>query len=146
MSFTQRRQGFRKLSASHIVGLRKYAWTCRGCGLMHETKPVQCKACGRLDFVKWDSKAELRRFGELNLLRLAGKISRLETQVRFPLLAFNDGKPVKVGEYVADFVYQRDGARVIEDAKGDAITDLASWKVRHMAAQGTPVNLVKVSG
>lgn len=143
MSFHGRKT-FKKLSASHIVGLRKYAWTCNGCGLTHETKPVQCKKCGRLDFAKWDSKAELRRFGELNLLRMAGAISELQTQVRFDLLAHRDGKPVKVGQYVADFVYKRDGETVIEDAKGSAMTDLADWKIRHMAAQGSPVKLSKM--
>lgn len=54
----------------------------------------------------------------------------------------HEGRTVasKVGVYVADFVYIRDGRKIIEDYKG-AITDLAAWKVRHMAAQGQPVKL-----
>lgn len=136
---------FKRLSASHIVGKRRRVWTCKGCGLVHDVKPEQCKACGRLDFYAWDSMAEQKRWAELDLWQKAGVISDLDRQVRFDLHAapITGGMPVKVGAYVADFVYMKDGEQVIEDCKGNAITDLAVWKIRHMAAQGTPVKLVK---
>jgi hypothetical protein len=94
--------------------------------------------------LKFDSKAEARRWAELLLRERAGLISRLERQVRFPLDAFRVcGPPQTVGHYVADFVYVEDGKQIIEDAKGGAITDLASWKLRHVHAQyGAEVKLV----
>lgn len=60
------------------------------------------------------SKKEERRFGELALLEMAGKIRGLQTQVRFRI----DIQGVHVCYYVADFVYHENGAEVVEDVKG----------------------------
>lgn len=86
---------------------------------------------------KFDSKLEASRFCRLKLMERAGAISHLMRQVRFPLLVGG----VKIGDYVADFVYL-DGshAQVIEDAKG-VLTPLCRWKLKHMEAQGNPVAL-----
>ena len=136
---------FKKLSASHIIGKRRLVWTCKGCGLIANVRPTQCVKCGRLDFYAWDSAAEQKRWAELELMQRAGIVSELRRQVRFNLNAAGPrGEVVRVGAYVADFVYLRDGDTIIEDVKGGAITDLAVWKVRHMAAQGQPVKLRKV--
>lgn len=62
----------------------------------------------------FDSKAEARRYLELKKLQASGVISGLRLQVRFPLSV----NGVTVGKYVADFVYIRDGRRVVEDVKG----------------------------
>lgn len=64
----------------------------------------------------FDSKAELERWVQLKLLARAGKITNLERQVRFEIIP-------KIGRlraihYVADFAYDLDGKRVIEDRKG----------------------------
>lgn len=65
------------------------------------------------------SQREARRYGELKLLQQAGEISRLEIQPQFPLMVTNPaGILVTVARYSADFKYIRDGATVIEDAKG----------------------------
>ena len=69
----------------------------------------------------YDSKKEARRHAELLLLQRAGKISELDTQVRFELLPAQriDGKVVeRAVSYVADFVYKQNGLRVVEDTKG----------------------------
>jgi Protein of unknown function (DUF1064) len=133
----------RRASGVDIARIAVNVYVCRGCGApcAPGQKPLQCVACGRLDFQKFDSMGEQQRFAELKLLERAGHISNLETQVRFPLMAYHNKLPVRVGHYVADFVYLRDGNQVIEDFKG-AITDLASWKLRHMTAQGMPVKIV----
>lgn len=47
-------------------------------------------------------------------LQIAGAISGLRLQVRFPLRV----NGVTVANYLADFVYVRDGRRVVEDVKG----------------------------
>lgn len=151
--------GFRKIGGAHIGQKAVKIYECNGCGLQHRMeaaahpgqklqKPTQCRACGRMDFNKIDSITEANRLGELRLLVSAGLITDLETQVRFPLMAHrSDGVGVKVGTYIADAVYFRDGLRVIEDSKPDNImSDLASWKLRHMAAQGLPVTIVTPKG
>lgn len=66
---------------------------------------------------------------------VGGLIENLRRQVTIPLHAAGKrGLPVEVGKYIADFTYDRDGEYIIEDFKG-AITDLASWKLRHVFAE-----------
>ncbi|MFA6270765.1 MAG: DUF1064 domain-containing protein [Candidatus Paceibacterota bacterium] len=60
------------------------------------------------------SKGEAARARELELRQQAGEISNLEYQVRYPLKV--NGQ--LVGHYVADFVYQEDGQKIVEDFKG----------------------------
>lgn len=151
--------GFRKIGGAHIGAKAIKIYECNGCGRQYRMdapahpgqkmqKPTQCGDCGRMDFNKIDSITEANRLGELRLLVHAGHITNLETQVRFPLMAHrSDGVGVKVGTYIADAVYIRDGLRVIEDSKPDKVmSDLAAWKLRHMAAQGMPVTIVTPKG
>jgi len=142
--------GFKGIGTASGAAMGRIAvkiFECNGCSRQYRAeKPVQCGTCGRLDFSKIDSIAEANRLGELRLLLGAGIISELRTQVHFSLMAHRaDGVGVKVGEYWADAVYIEDGKQVIEDTKG-AITDLAKWKLRHMAAQGLPVTIVTAKG
>ena len=93
-----------------------------------------------VDGIEFDSKREAKRYQELRLLEMAGEISDLRLQVRYDLIpaAFEmvgTGEYYKRGEhageekmkrccyergidYVADFVYIKDGETVVEDAKG----------------------------
>ena len=69
----------------------------------------------------YDSVKEYRRHDELKLLQRAGKISGLERQVKFELIPVQrvGGKVVeRACSYVADFVYWKDGERIVEDVKG----------------------------
>lgn len=87
----------------------------------------------------FDSMGEGRRWQQLQLLQRAGHISDLQRQIHFPLYVFD----WLIGEYVADFVYRRDGKRVVEDFKGH-VTDLFRWKAKHFAAQyGQEIEVVK---
>ena len=63
-----------------------------------------------VDGIKFASAKEARRYGELKLLQLAGKISELELQPRFKLVIEET--------YVADFRYFENGETIIEDVKG----------------------------
>jgi hypothetical protein len=64
-----------------------------------------------VDGIKFPSKREAKRYGELKLLEQGGKISALRRQVRYRL--------VQVVHYVADFVYiDESGVEVVEDVKG----------------------------
>ena len=75
-----------------------------------------------VDGVAFDSKKEAKRYRELKLMEDAGMISRLERQVKFDLLPNQkdpDGKVIeRKVQYVADFVYMRNGKVVVEDVKG----------------------------
>ena len=64
----------------------------------------------------FDSQRELKRWQELKLLEKAGEITDLKRQVPFELIP-------KMGRqrptfFVADFVYAKDGFKVVEDSKG----------------------------
>lgn len=68
-----------------------------------------------VDGLKFDSKAEAARYGELKLLDKAGQIYALQRQRRWPLRV--DG--VKVSTYISDFDYMDANDRqVVEDVKG----------------------------
>lgn len=72
--------------------------------------------------MKFDSKKELNRYIQLELLQRAGKIFNLERQVPFTLIPTQRDLTGKVIEhecrYYADFVYVKNGEKVVEDTKG----------------------------
>lgn len=92
-----------------------------------------------MDGIKFDSKAEARRYYELKLLQQAGEIYELRLQVSFPLCVEPEvperGRQL-VGRYIADFTYSRTGSAAleVEDVKGFK-TPLYKWKRKHMKAQ-----------
>lgn len=68
-----------------------------------------------------DSKAEADRCDELHLLQKKGIISGLRTQVKFelvPAMRYEEMPNERAVNYIADFVYVRDGLTIIEDTKG----------------------------
>lgn len=74
------------------------------------------------DGVLFDSKAESRRYVELNLLLMAGEISDLELQPEYELQpSFKRGKKtIRAITYTPDFRYVEHGVVVCEDVKGVA--------------------------
>ena len=69
----------------------------------------------------FDSKKEAQRYSELFLLERAGVITDLRLQVPFELIPAQriNGKVVeRPCKYIADFVYEENGKRVVEDTKG----------------------------
>lgn len=62
----------------------------------------------------YDSGRESKRAKELCAMELAGEITELDEQVRYALVVGH----TLIAEYVADFVYRRNGKLVVEDAKG----------------------------
>ena len=82
-------------------------------------KEVQCTLTDGTQHT-FDSKHEYERYQALALLERSGIISDLQIQVPFELIPRqkrSNGyeRPVK---YIADFVYVKDGQKVVEDAKG----------------------------
>jgi hypothetical protein len=89
-----------------------------------------------IDGIRFDSKAEAKRWAELQLLLKAGRIGNLRRQVSYPLHCPNGGK---IGDYRADHVYYdyERGCEVVEDVKSSATAKekLYLWKKRHFEAE-----------
>lgn len=88
-----------------------------------------------LDGVRFASKAEARRFPQLQAMERAGLISGLELQPKFLLQeAFTDrwGAKHRAISFKADFRYFRESDRcvVIEDVKGGKATQDAAFSIR----------------
>ena len=88
-----------------------------------------------VDGIAFDSRREAKRYREISLMLQLGEIRNLELQKRFELIPAQweryerygkRGQRLKDGRrcvekgvvYVADFVYEKDGKIVVEDAKG----------------------------
>ena len=80
-----------------------------------------------VDGIRFASKKEARRYGELMLLEQAGKIERLQLQPKYrlgtdknPVLIRSDRYPNgRRASYIADFKYfDSTGEYVVEDVKG----------------------------
>lgn len=85
--------------------------------------------------VRFDSSREAERFVSLVLEQRAGGISGLTVQRAFELhVTTPTGVKVRVGSYVSDFTYVRDGRGVVEDAKG-VRTAVYKLKKRHVEAE-----------
>lgn len=139
-------KGWRSLgraSGAQIGSMAIKTYVCCGCGAQYKAeKPAQCMACGRMDFLYFDSNGEAKKWAELQLLERAGVIKDLQRQVAFPLMAHRaDGLGVKVGEYIADYVFERDGEIVIADYKS-LVAPEAALKLRWMQAMGLPVEVI----
>lgn len=82
-----------------------------------------------IDGIKFDSKAEARRYTELKLLEKVGEISNLKLQPKFILQhSFkHEGKTVRAITYVADFQYTENGKEIVEDVKG---VETAVFKIK----------------
>lgn len=137
-----------RTSGSNIPNVRVYL--CSACQTWHDgKKPGQCRACGQMQFTKFDSKAEAKRYGELTLELNHGFISDLKLQEKIPLHAIRvldngNAEENKIGEYWADFSYMRDGQKIVEDVKGGADTDLSVWKRKHVKAEyGVDVQIIR---
>jgi hypothetical protein len=69
-----------------------------------------------VDGISFDSKKEAARYKELRMLERAGIILNLQLQVPFELIPKQDGE--RACTYKADFVYEQNGKKVVEDTKG----------------------------
>jgi hypothetical protein len=68
-----------------------------------------------VDGIKFSSRKEAKRYGELKMLQLAGEIRDLRMQVPYNL---NEGGTFKY-TYRADFCYKdKQGNEIVEDVKG----------------------------
>lgn len=82
-----------------------------------------------VDGMRFASRAEATRYGQLKLMQQAGMIHNLKTQV--PFVCIVNGR--KVCAYIADFVYAEDGMKICEDVKG-YLTDVYKLKKKLVEA------------
>ena len=83
--------------------------------------------------IKFDSKAEHKRFTELELLQKAGKIFNLEMQKDFelqPSFMDNQGEKRRSIKYIADFVYKENGIIIVEDLKSKITAKDSTYKIK----------------
>jgi len=89
-----------------------------------------------IDGITFDSKKEAGRYVDLSNLQKAGYITNLRLQPEFPLMV----NGTKIGKYVADFSYLRNGVRVIEDVKSKAtMTPVYRLKKKILGTYEPPV-------
>jgi len=111
---------------------RKQVRRVIGAPAFADTQPVPSKwrnARVTVDGIRFASKREANRYAELKIELHAGEITDLKLQKRFALCV----NGVHICDYVADFVYYRQGVRAVEDAKGKA-TDVYKIKRALMRA------------
>ena len=88
-----------------------------------------------VDGIRFDSKKEARRYGELKILEAAGEIAALELQPEFPITVVelwrDEARQVACGRFRADFRYVETatGEVVIEDAKSEP-TRTTAYRLR----------------
>jgi hypothetical protein len=93
-----------------------------------------------VDGVKFDSKLEAKRYGELKLLKQMGLIESFELQKRYPL----EVNGFKICTYVCDFVVNYpSGKRVIEDTKGVLTADFKLKMKLMKAIYNIDIELIK---
>ena len=81
-----------------------------------------------VDFIRFDSTAEAKRYGELKLLRRAKEITDIAVH---PVFHF-DVAGIRVAPYIADFQYYdlRSGKTVVEDVKSPVTAKLSTFRMK----------------
>lgn len=95
-----------------------------------------------VDGLRFDSKREAARWGELRILERLGQISELRHHVVYrlhaPVMAAGKKRPigiVEIARYESDFTYLKGTETVVEDVKGMAGLPLYRLKAKHLAIE-----------
>jgi len=101
-----------------------------------------------VDGIRFDSKAEAKRWCELQMLIKAGRVHDLQRQVRYVLIpktARPSGGHERECAYLADFVYLdvKTGRRVVEDVKGAATPEYKLKRKLMLWVHGLEISEVK---
>jgi hypothetical protein len=103
-------------------------------GLRLTQRPHKYRAqATTVDGIKFASKAEARRYGELKLLKQAGEISGLTTHPRYVLqegFRGRDGKMVRAITWKLDFGYREGAQEIVEDVKGGKATQTEAFRIK----------------
>ena len=98
----------------------------------HKYKAKKCEWSGvfqgKQQVIKFDSKAEMKRFCELRLLEKSGAISNLELQKTFELIPKQQGE--RAVSCRVDFFYEELGKMVVEELKSEMTAKLADYVIK----------------
>lgn len=86
-----------------------------------------------VDGITFDSKKEANDWRQLCMLEASGGISNLRRQVPFVLqegYTNNQGKKIRPIVYMADFCYEKDGKKYVQDSKGGKATQTDVFKLK----------------
>ena len=113
-------------------------------GMVEEKRSKYSNKKCEVDGIKFDSRAEARRWSQLLFMQEQGEICALERQVVYVLApgVVINGRKAPPLRYVADFVYERGDETVIEDVKG-VITAEYRIKRHLMALKGLSIVEIK---
>lgn len=92
--------------------------------LKYRNKPTE------VDGIKFDSKKESKRYGELKIRLKLGEIGHLELQKEFILITKSETE--NKCSYLADFVYRelKSGELIVEDVKSDHTRKLPVYIIK----------------
>lgn len=95
-----------------------------------------------VDGLKFSSRREAKRYGELKLLERAGQIKSLKTQPRYPLIVSGE----TVAHYVGDFSYVETstGLQIIEDVKSPVTRKHPVYRLKAKMMRAMGLNVVEV--
>lgn len=118
----------------------RQAFRCAACGGEAKDRETPCPACRGADILRFDSKAEARRYDVLRQRQQLGEIHGLTLQDRFSIHV--NGR--KVSTWRADFsYYDRDRRLHVEDVKGRD-TDASRLRRRAVEAEyGITIEIVR---
>lgn len=114
----------------------------------HRRREKYANVRTEVDGMKFDSKAELKRWNDLQWMLRSGLIVSLQRQVRYVLIPRQErpsGGVERECAYVADFVYtdKRNGRLVVEDVKGAATPEYRIKRKLMLHVHGIEVSEVK---
>lgn len=125
---------------------RKPVWVCKDCGTQFQTadprKTGGCSQCRGREFHYFPSRREFRRYKDLLLLQLAGKIAEIELQPAYDLTTAGVKFTCK-----ADFRYRdkETGRYVVEDVKSAGTDTNISRLKRAMVKERYGVDIVIIN-
>lgn len=112
----QKRQFFTQMTAQEFREFMRYPKQEQKENKYHAQKT-------EVDGITFDSKKESKDWLQLKMLETTGCISNLQRQVPFVLqegYTNNQGKKIRPIVYMADFCYEKDGKKYVQDSKSPA--------------------------
>ncbi len=94
--------------------------------LKPKKKPKYRNKKTTFDGIEFDSQKEALRYFQLEQMRKSGEITSLQRQVRFSL----NVRGRRAYTYIADYVYLKNGVRVVEDVKSEVTKKLGLYRLK----------------
>jgi hypothetical protein len=116
-----------RLSEAQYLSLKSRGKDTKTAKASKDAKPAKYRNVRTgADGITFDSAKEARRWQELRLLVMAGQISGLQRQTKFPLVVGG----IDICSYIADFSYVANGELVVEDVKSEVTRKLPVYRIK----------------